>query len=71
MPIYHENIISFTDDQLHWLRVALENSMDSAKRLADSDQGEDVHDGLLLMEKYNELQALIGSTDGISLNPDE
>lgn len=64
------NQFTLTDDQLHWLRVALENSKDHAQRLADEGV-EDVEDGLLLMEKYNELQSIIGTTDGISLNPDE
>ena len=60
--------IMLTDDQLYWLRVALENSLESARRLGGD--VEDLMDSSLLIDKYTELQGIIGETDPITLEDD-
>ena len=52
--------ITLTDDQLHWLQVALENSMESARRLAESPNLDDQLDAGLLINRYLELTSIIG-----------
>lgn len=54
------NQLIFTDDQLHWLQVALENSLESARRLASSDDVDDQLDAGLLVQRYTELQTIVG-----------
>lgn len=54
------NHITMTDDQLHWLQVALENSLNGAQRLAESPDLDDQLDAGLLIQRYTELQRIIG-----------
>lgn len=60
-----DHTFTFTDDQLHWLRVALENSLNSAEILIQhvANDDDDVMDGLELVGRYKELQQIIGETD--------
>lgn len=60
-----DHTFTFTDDQLHWLRVALENSLNSAELMIQhgANDDDDVMDGLELVGRYKELQGIIGETD--------
>ena len=59
--------INLTDDQLHWLQVALDNSLESARRIAESSDLDDQLDAGLLIQRYTELQEVIGEPPPISL----
>ncbi len=57
----NQNTFTVTDDQLHWLQVALDNSLDSARRLmGEGNDLDDQLDGGLLVNRYTELQGIIG-----------
>lgn len=62
------NTITLTDDQLHWLRVAIEAAKEGAQRVIEQgNDDDDVMDGMMLVDKYNELMTLIGEPPPISL----
>lgn len=62
------NTFTFTDDQLHWLRVAVEGTKEQAQGVIEQGiDDDDVRDGMMLVDKYNELLSLIGEPPPIQL----
>jgi hypothetical protein len=65
------NSITLTDDQLHWLRISVENSLEGAKRVVEQGiDDDDVRDGLELIGRFTELQQIIGEPPPIGLPPE-
>lgn len=48
--------MTLTDDEIYWISVALENSLESARRIAESDNLDDQLDAGLLIQRYTQLQ---------------
>lgn len=51
-------MIELTDEQAHWVAVAIENSKASAERLAQSPDVDDQLDAGLLINRYTELEGI-------------
>lgn len=50
--------IELTDDQVHWVAVAIAHSLENARRIAESDDVDDQLDAGLLINRYTELQSI-------------
>ena len=62
---------TFTDEQLKWLQIAVENSLASAKRTLEGDEElDDQLDAGLIANRMLDLQSVIGEPPDIALAGD-